>query len=354
MSEEIVRVSKQELTELIENKLHKAGLPRDHAHTVAEHLAYADGRGVHSHGAVRVEYYAERIAKGGSNANPEFAFEQTGPSTGMYDGDNAVGMVVALNGLHEAMRLAKESGIGVVGMKRLGHCGTLSYFLRIAAANDLVMLSVCQSDPMVVPYGGVEPYFGTNPIGFAAPRENGAPVVFDMATTVQAWGKVLAKRAKKESIPDTWAVDENGIPTTDPFAVRGLLPIAGAKGYGLMMMVDILCGSMLGQPIGKHVTSMYADLSEGRELGQLHILIDPSRFVDINQFKRNVTTMVDELHAAKAAPGFDQISYPGENSDKVAEQFEKEGIPIVKEIYDYLVSSDVHFDRYDHKNPFAS
>lgn len=352
--EETVRVTKEQLITLIKTKLFKAGLPEDHAQVVAEHLAYADGRGVHSHGAVRVEYYAERIAKGGSNAAPHFSFQQTGASIGIYDGDNAVGMVVALNAMNEAIRLAKETGAGIVGIKRLGHCGTLSYFLRMAAAQDLVALSVCQSDPMVVPYGGAEPYFGTNPIGFAAPRENGAPVIFDMATTVQAWGKVLAKRASKESIPDTWAVDENGNPTTDPFAVRGLLPIAGAKGYGLMMMVDILCGAMLGQPFGKHVTSMYADLSAGRELGHLHIVIDPSRFVPISQFKRHVTAMVEELHEMKPAPGFNQVGYPGENSDRVAAQFEKEGIPIVKEIFDYLVSDVIHFDRYDHKNPFAS
>ena len=95
-----------------------------------------------------------------------------------------------------------------------------------------------------------------------------------MATTVQAWGKVLDARSRNAAIPDTWAVDAEGKHTTDPFAVSGLLPIAGPKGYGLMMMVDVLSGILLGLPFGKHVSSMYHDLSAGRELGQLHIVLN--------------------------------------------------------------------------------
>lgn len=274
----VVFVEKEELHRLIKNKVMKAGLPEDHADEVANHLSYADSRGVHSHGAVRVEYYSERIAKGGSNAKPNFSFRKTGPCTGVYEGDNAVGMVVARNGMVEAIKMAKENGIGFVGMRKLGHCGTLSYFLRMATDENLIAMSMCQSDPMVVPYGSAEPYFGTNPIGFAAPCAGRPPIVFDMATTVGAWGKILDARAKNKQIPPTWAVDSAGRPTTDPFAVGGLLAIAGPKGYGLMMMVDILCGSMLGVPFGKHVSSMYADLSAGRDLGQIHLVINPEFF----------------------------------------------------------------------------
>ncbi|MBP2966968.1 Ldh family oxidoreductase, partial [Acinetobacter baumannii] len=129
--------------------------------------------------------------------------------------------------------------------------------------------------------GGTEPFFGTNPIAFSAPTKNKRPIIFDMATTVQAWGKILDARSKNKEIPDTWAVDADGKPTTDPHAVHGLLPISGPKGYGLMMMVDILSGSLLGLPFGKHVSSMYADLSDGRILGQLFVLINPSYFTNL-------------------------------------------------------------------------
>lgn len=353
-NEAVVLVNKEELHKLIKAKVMKAGLPEDHAQEVAKHLTYADSRGVHSHGAVRVEYYAERIAKGGSNARPEFSFNQTGPCTGVYDGDNAVGMVVARNGMNEAIRMAKENGIALVGMRRLGHCGTLSYFLRMATEANLIGMSMCQSDPMVVPYGSAEPYFGTNPIGFAAPVPGRSPIVFDMATTVGAWGKILDARAKNKPISPTWAVDREGRPTTDPFAVGGLVAIAGAKGYGLMMMVDILCGSMLGVPFGKHVSSMYADLSAGRELGQIHLVINPEFFGGATQFANCIAAMVEEIHGLRPAEGCGQVLVPGESSEAVAERYARDGIPIVKEIHDYLVSADVHYNRYDGKTAFAS
>lgn len=352
--EETVRVTKEELHQLIKNKVMKAGLPEDHAQEVANHLTYADSRGVHSHGAVRVEYYSERIAKGGSNATPKFEFKKTGPCTGIYEGDNAVGMVVATNAMKEAIKMAKENGIALIGLRELGHCGTLSYFLRMATDENMVAMSMCQSDPMVVPYGSADPYFGTNPIGFAAPCAGGAPIVFDMATTVGAWGKILDARSKNKQIPNTWAIDGAGHPTTDPFAVGGLVAIAGAKGYGLMMMVDILCGSLLNVPFGMHVSSMYADLTAGRRLGQIHLVINPEYFGSTENFKNNVRKMVDEIHALRPAAGFDEVLVPGESSERRAQDYERNGIPIVKEIYDYLVSDDIHYDRYNGKSAFAS
>lgn len=351
--EETVTVQSKELHQLITDKFVKAGLKKEQADIVADHLVYADAKGIHSHGAVRVDYYAERIAKGGINTDPDITFEKTGPSSGIVQGDNGMGHYVALEGLNCALDLCKESGVAVVGLRKVSHTGTMAYYVQKAAEENLIAISICQSDPMVVPYGGSGNYFGTNPIGFAFPREKGAPVIFDMATTVQAWGKILDARSKNKSIPDTWAVDAEGNPTTDPHNVRGLLPIAGAKGYGLMMMVDILSGMMLGLPFGKHVSSMYDDLSKGRDLGHLYILIDPTKFTDLASFKQNVETMIEEIHAITPAEGFEQVSVPSEHSQKKYVERMKNGIPIEKNIYDYLVSETVHFDQYGGMDAFA-
>lgn len=348
-----MRVKEQDLHELIKNKIHKAGLSEEHADVVAECLTWADARGYHSHGAVRVEYYSERIAKGGITADPKFEFKTTGPCSGIYEGDNGVGFVVAKNGMEEAIKMAKETGVAVVGMRHLSHSGSLGYFVEMAAKEDLVAISICQSDPMVVPYGGSEPYYGTNPIAFGAPSDDGRNMIFDMATTVQAWGKVLHARSKGDPIPDTWAVDEHGKPTTDPSKVNALVPIAQAKGYGLMMMVDILSGVMLGLPFGKHVSSMYEDMTKGRDLGQLHIVIDPARFTSVDTFKKHMSQTFDELKAIKPAPGFDGVNYPGERALMRKAAYDKDGIEIVDEIYQYLISEDVHYDNYHGKNKFA-
>lgn len=355
MSEDIqtVNVTANKLHVLIKNKLLLAGLTEEQAEETTNHLVYADMIGVHSHGAVRVEYYSERISKGGINTNPELSFEKTGASTGIFHGDNAQGHYVANEALEPAIEMAKESGSAVVGVSRVGHTGTLSYYLRKIAEQDLIGIAVTQSDPMVVPFGGSEVYYGTNPIAFAAPRSNSNPIVFDMATTVQAWGKILDARSKGNSIPDTWAVDSSGAPTTDPSKVAGLVPISGPKGYGLMMMVDVLAGVLLGLPFGKSVTSMYADLSEDRNLGHTYIIIDPARFRDIEDFKNDIGRTVDELHEITPAPGFDQVYYPGELSDLSKSKNLETGVDIPKTIIDYLESDEIYINSSDGKGIFA-
>lgn len=348
-----MKITSEKLHKLIKHKLIIAGLNKDHAEDVAECLVYADERGFHSHGAMRVEYYCERIAKSGINTNPNFEFKTTGPSSGVYEGDNGIGFVAAKNAMKEAISMAKESGVAIVGVKRMSHSGSLGYFVEMAVKENLIAISLCQSDPMAVPYGGSEVYYGTNPIAFGAPSADERKIIFDMATTIQAWGKILDAKVKGELIPKGWAVDKDGNPTTDPKSVHGLLPIAGPKGSGLMMMVDILSGVLLGLPFGKHVSSMYDDLSKGRDLGQLHIVIDPGRFTNIDTFKHMVSQTLDELKEIKPASGFNEVNYPGERELKVKATYNRDGIEIADDVYDYLVSGDIHYNHYENKNRFG-
>lgn len=349
-----MKLQREELKSLMKNKFVKAGLTEEHADTMAEVLTWSDERGIHSHGAVRVEYYSERIAKGGMTIHPEIKFTKTGPCSAMLDADNGCGYVGASMAMEEAIKMAKENGIAVVGIRNISHSGSIGYYVEMAAKEDLVALTMCQSDPMAIPFGGAEPFYGTNPIAFGAPTADDRRVIFDMATTVQAWGKVLYARSKKAPIPDTWAVDEHGKPTTDSMKVNALVPIAGAKGYGLMMMVDVLSGIMTGVPFGQHVSSMYDDLSKGRELGQIHIVIDPSRFVPLDEFKKNMSACLDELAKAKPGEGNDKVYYPGERALLRKQNYENNGgIEIVDDIYNYLISEDIHYNHYDHKSRFA-
>ena len=349
----LVTIRDIELHELIKKKLVLAGLEDSQANEVANHLVYADLSGIHSHGAVRVEYYAERISKGGVTLNPKMYFEQTGESTGIFHGENGIGQYVVNEALEPIIDMAKKSGLAVVGISKMSHSGTMSYYLEKIAKEGLIGMTMCQSDPMVVPYGGRENYFGTNPIGFAAPRAGHDPIVFDMATTIQAWGKILDARSRNQEIPSTWAVDKNGLPTTNPHEVQGLLPIAGPKGYGLMMIVDILAGSLLGLPFGKHVTSMYTDLTRPRNLGQLFIVINPSRFTNADAFAEQMNLMIEELHSIEPAEGFDTVLYPGERNKLTYFNYQENGIPIPSSIMDYLTSDQVHYDHFGGKGAFA-
>ena len=327
-----MKISRETLRQLIENKLCQAGLKREHAATVAEVLVYADARVIHSHGAVRVEYYAERISKCCTNREPEFRLEETGPCSAILHADNAAGQVAAKMGMEHAIKTAQQNGVAVVGISRMGHSGASSYFVQ---------------------FGGAEIYYGTNPLAFAAPGEGDEILTFDMATTVQAWGKVLDARSRNMSIPDTWAVDKNGAPTTDPFAVNALLPAAGPKGYGLMMMIDVLSGVLLGLPFGRQVSSMYDDLHAGRNLGQLHIVINPNFFSSSELFRQHLSQTMRELNAITPAPGFNQVYYPGQDQDIKQRKAAVEGIEIVDDIYQYLISDALYNTSYETKNPFA-
>lgn len=348
-----MRVTKEDLFELIKNKLQRAGLNEEHAELASDHLVHADYRGVHSHGAMRVEYYSERIAKGGINTNPDFKFERTGPASGMYYGDNGIGFAACKFAMDEAIKIAKETGIAVVGVKSISHSGALSYYVKQAADENLVGISLCQSDPMAVPYGGSKPYYGTHPIAFAAKGKDGRTMLIDLATTISSWGKILHARSKKEDIPADWAVDADGNPTTDSLKVSSLVHIAGAKGYALAMMVDILSGVMLGLPYGDKVSSMYEDLTAGRNLGQLHMVIDPAKFTSLELFQENITNTMNDINAIPPAEGFDQVRYPGQGSAMREAAYDKDGIEIVDDIYNYLVSDVIHNNNYDAKDAFA-
>ena len=157
MTETEITVLKPEiLHQLIKKKLMKASLPEEAANEAANHLVFADACGIHSHGAVRVDYYAERIAKGGTTLHPNITFEKTGPSTGIVHGDNGMGHYVCNEALKYALEMVEESGLAFVGISQTGHSGALSYYVKKAAEEGYVALSMCQSDPMVVPFGGSE------------------------------------------------------------------------------------------------------------------------------------------------------------------------------------------------------
>ena len=330
--EELVTLSITQLEELMKKKLIAAGLPQEAASETAKHLAIADATGVHSHGAVRMDYYAERIAKGGITLAPKLSFEKTGPATGIFHGDNGMGQYVCNEAMKIAIHLAKEAGIAYVGVEQTSHSGTMAYYVKKAAEEELIALAMCQSDPMAVPFGGTRNYFGTNPIAFAAPRAGHEPIVFDMATTVQAWGKILDARAKNQPIPENWAVDETGQPTTDPTDVKG---------------------SLLGLPFGKHVSSMYADLTEKRRLGQMFLVIDPKRFTDLSAFKEQMDQMVNELHEIPPVEGQSTVYYPGEISQLQFEKAKQDGVQIPRSIYEYLISEIIHQNKYGGQDAFA-
>lgn len=330
-------VHHEELKELSAKKMTASGLSSKHAEIVADVLVHADLRGVSSHGVLRTEHYVTRMKAGGINLSPQFSVEETGPCTAIFNGDDGMGHVVTKEAMDSAIQMAQDNGIGMVSVINSSHCGALSYFVQQAVDAKLVGVAMTQTDKIVVPFGGADPYFGTNPIAYGFPAKMNDPVILDMATSNVAFGKILyAKEADKE-IPSDWGVDKDGTATTDPSKVVSLLPFGGPKGYGLGMVVDVMSGILTGSAFGPHIVKMYGDYDKKRKLGHFVYVINPSFFTAQNDFLENMDQMINEIHQIKPAEGFQKVLVPGEPEQNLQKKRLKEGIPIPASLYDYLI-----------------
>ncbi|MDB4868404.1 MAG: ureidoglycolate dehydrogenase [Cohnella sp.] len=334
---ETVIVRHKELQRLCEDKFIAAGVPEEEAKIASSVLVHADLRGVESHGVMRMEHYITKIGQLGINPTAVIQARETGPVTAMVDGDDSLGHVVAYRSMENAIRLAKTNGVGMVGAYNSSHCGALSYFVRMAAQQNLIGIAMTNSDSAVVPFGGRQMFFGTNPIAYGFPAGRHEPIILDMATSAVAFGKVFVARDAGKTIPPDWGVDREGRPTTDPSQVKAMLPFGGAKGYGLSMVVDIFSSLLMGLAFGPHVNVMYGDdLSEKRKLGHYFCAVDVSRFSSVDHFREQMDQMIDELHAAPPAEGFDRVLVPGEPEALSEARRLQEGIPVPIQVCRYL------------------
>jgi ureidoglycolate dehydrogenase (NAD+) len=321
------------------NKFQQAGIPMDRAEITTDVLLHANLRGVDSHGVLRMEHYVEKIKQGGINPLAEVSIRNTGPVTAIVDGDDGLGHIAAKEAMAQAINLAKTNGIGVVSVINSSHCGALSYFVEMAAREQLIGIAMTNTDKMVVPYGGSSAYFGTNPMAYGFPAGKNPSIILDMATSSVAYGKILEANHLGQPIPDNWAVDQAGNAITDPHQFAALLPFGGPKGYGLGMVVDIFSGLLTGSPFGPYVKPMYSeDLSQQRKLGHFMYVFDISRFTDPATFNLNINQMIEDIHGMPPAPGFNRVLLPGEPEYLREQQRRQDGIPITEELYNYLSS----------------
>lgn len=329
-------IRKDELKNMTRKVFEKHGLSEEISETIADVLVHANLRGVDSHGVLRVEHYIKRMKAGGINLNPELQETKSTSTTGTLDGDNGFGHFVSKKAMESAISKAKEGGIGAVAVKNSSHCGALSYFVSQATEQNLIGVAMTHADKIVVPFGGAEPFFGTNPIAFGFPAGEEEPVILDFATSTVALGKVLNAKEQGATIPNGWGVDENGNDTNTPDEVVALTPFGGPKGYGLAMVVEIFTALLTGAAFGPHISKMYGDYDKNRELGHFFMAIDPDKFVAIDTFTSRLDQMIRELREAPPAENVERIYVPGEIEMMNVKERENNGIPISDSIIEYL------------------
>jgi len=306
--------------------LQAVGVPEADAEIVANGLVQTSLWGIDSHGVLRLTHYLDRLQRGSTRAVAPGRIVPTGPCTASLDGDHGLGIAHCVRATNAAIGLARDTGLGAVGVRHSSHCGAVGLYARQAADAGLIGIAFTQADAIVVPFGGRRRFLGTNPIAFAFPREGDAPLCLDMATSQVAFNRVINARVENKAVPPGLVVDAQGEPTTDPHAAVAITPLGGPvygyKGYGLALMVDLLCGALNGMAFGPHITPMYEALDTPQNLGHLVLALDPQRFAGGATLAATVRAMASEL---PREPG--DVQLPGDPELRSERTRRSSGIP---------------------------
>jgi L-2-hydroxycarboxylate dehydrogenase (NAD+) len=304
------------------------GMSAADAGLLAASLVKADQRGIHSHGVLRVPDYVEKLTVGGVDprGQPRLASERGGAL--VIDGGNAMGQIVADFAMRAAIARARETGVAVAAARGSNHCGTLDQWVLLAAAEGMVGIAATNALPTMAPWGGVEKIVGMNPVGVAFPAGEEPPVVLDLAFGATAHGKIRVYAQKGEPIPEGWACDAEGRPTTDTAkALDGLIqPVGGFKGIGLAVMSGMLATLLSGAAYGTELGNMVDGPRPGAD-GHVFVAIDVAAFRPLDEVRARVDAIARQLRLSRAVqPG--TALYPPGGLEHELEQRHAAGIPL--------------------------
>lgn len=314
------------------------GMSEPDAHLAADTLVQSDLWGHQSHGLLRLAWYYARLRSGAMKASAEIKLLVDAKAIAVLDGCDAVGQVVAKRALEESIARAKAHSVGVVSVRNSNHFGTCMYFTRMGAAQGCITILMSNAGPTMAPWGGMQKKIGTNPWSIAVPGGKHGAVVMDMANSGVARGKIYLAEKRRQPIPNDWAIDAQGRPTTDPkAAIAGfILPMAGHKGYVMGVMVDILSGVLSGSSFLDQVHGPYDPVNRS---GAGHFLVSLSvdAFQPLAEFEQRIDEYITSLKDVPLAQGHSQIYYPGEMENLADAQNRKQGLLLPRDTLASLV-----------------
>ncbi len=322
------------------------GVPEQDAAEAAQVLAFADLRGIDSHGVARLRTYYDMLTLGRINPVAEVTITRESASTATVDGGNGLGLVVGPKANRIAMDKADQAGTGWVCVRNTNHYGAAGYYSIEALARDQIGWSMTNTTKLVAPLWGAERMLGTNPIAIAFPGKDEPPIVIDMATCAAAYGKVEIAIRKGQPVPEGWVIDKHGNPTTDPQAMvdgGAIVPLgsdrdrSAHKGYCLAVMVDVLCCVLSGANWGPWAPPFalrqeIPGRSVGKGIGHFFGAMRIDAFIDPDEFKRQIDDYVRTFRATRPAPGAEGPLIPGDPEREFEGIRAREGIPVVEPV----------------------
>lgn len=307
----------------------KAGLSVSSAKITAKVLVDTDRWGVHTHGSKQLRGLLKNYRDGLMDiaARPELLSE--GPGWAVYDGCRSMPPVSSVVAMAKAIEKARNVGIACATIKNSGHYGAAGYYANMAAECDMVGISMTNVDPGVAVPGSRVPVMGTNPIAYAVPAGAEHTIMLDIATSIVAASKIFAAQDLGKSIPEGWIIDKDGLPTSDSAGypeVGALMPMAGHKGYGIALLVELLTGVLAGGAFGNAVTSWVMHLDEPVNQSHNFIAINVGCWMPIEKFKRRVDELIGQIRSVPRAKGVDRIYLPGEMEWEYYDRVVREGV----------------------------
>ncbi len=330
MGAEVIRLRPEVLRQALADFWAHLGVPSRDSEVVADSLVEADLRGIDTHGLALVPMYYRRIAEGLINpASLPVVVSQT-ETTAVMDAQNGLGQVAAARAMEQAIAKADACGLGAVAVRNSNHFGAAAFFAMKALEHDMIGIAVANTAPLMPPPGGAGSRIGNNPLAVALPAGTRPPIVLDMACSVAAIGKVLSASRRRESIPDGWGVDSDGRPTTDPGTVLEggtILPVGGPKGFGLALTVEALSALLSGGAFADGVSSMRS-LTKPNRCSHFFLVLKLEAFLPPAAFRTALDQLVAYLKDSRLAPGFDEVSMPGEGELRNRQERLRDGIPV--------------------------
>jgi LDH2 family malate/lactate/ureidoglycolate dehydrogenase len=299
---------------------------------LADTLAVADLRGVHSHGVLRVPEYVAKLRDGGVDPRGTPRVVSALEAALVIDGGNSMGQIAADFAMRAAIERARTQNVAVAAVRGSNHCGAMAYFAMYALSQGMIGLAMTNALPTMAPWGGVDKIVGINPLAAAVPAAKEHPFVFDAAFSHSSHGKIRVYQQKGAAIPPHWAFDRQGRPTTNATeALEGLLqPIGEYKGVGLAMLSGLLSSLLSGAAYGTQLGDMKAGPKAGRD-GHCFVAIRIGAFVDLAEFRQRMDTVIRQVRDSRPASGVEEVWAPGGLEAHLEQQYRRDGIPLNEE-----------------------